>query len=215
MYDNYKGAIPYVRVFDGVLRPGDTLKFFAHEREYEVIETGHFVLDKVKTDELRSGDVGYVVGSIRDMAHIEAGDTITTAHKNATTPLPGYKKIKPMVFSGLYPGDADDYDQLRQALEKLKLNDASLYFIPETSEALGFGFRCGFLGLLHMEIIQERLEREFNLDLVTTTPNVIYQVKQKNGEIVSGDTPAKMPDSGEIGSILEPIVSAEILNLQA
>ncbi|MEL1226506.1 MAG: translation elongation factor 4 [Candidatus Neomarinimicrobiota bacterium] len=211
MYDNYKGAIPYVRVFDGVLRPGDTLKFFAHQKEYEVTETGHFVLDKVKTNELRSGDVGYVVGSIRDMAHIEAGDTITTSQGYATTPLPGYKKIKPMVFSGLYPGDADDYDHLRQALEKLKLNDASLDFIPETSEALGFGFRCGFLGLLHMEIIQERLEREFNLDLVTTTPNVIYQVNQKNGEVVTVDTPAKMPETGEIGAILEPIVSAEIL----
>ena len=211
MYDNYKGAIPYVRVFDGVLRPGDTAKFFAHDREYEITETGHFVLDKVKTPELRSGDVGYVVASIRDMGHIEPGDTITIKSDDAKTPLPGYKKIKPMVFSGLYPADSDDYDQLRQALEKLKLNDASLDFIPETSEALGFGFRCGFLGLLHMEIIQERLEREFYLDLVTTTPNVIYQVKNKSGELLSVDTPAKMPDTGDIDTISEPIVSAEIL----
>ena len=211
MYDNYKGAIPYVRVFDGVLRPGDTVRFFAHDREYEVTETGHFVLDKVKTSELRSGDVGYLVASIRDMAHIEPGDTITTKSNEAKDPLPGYKKIKPMVFSGLYPAEADDYDQLRQALEKLKLNDASLDFLPETSEALGFGFRCGFLGLLHMEIIQERLEREFDLDLVTTTPNVIYQIKTKDDKVLNVDTPAKMPEIGDIESILEPIVSSEIL----
>ncbi|MDP6170294.1 MAG: translation elongation factor 4, partial [Candidatus Marinimicrobia bacterium] len=211
MYDNYKGAIPYVRVFDGVLRPGDTVRFFAHDREYEVTETGHFVLDKVKTSELRSGDVGYLVASIRDMAHIEPGDTITTKSNEAKEPLPGYKKIKPMVFSGLYPAEADDYDQLRQALEKLKLNDASLDFLPETSEALGFGFRCGFLGLLHMEIIQERLEREFDLDLVTTTPNVIYQIKTKDDKVLNVDTPAKMPEIGDIESILEPIVSSEIL----
>jgi len=211
MYDNYKGAIPYVRVFDGVIKPGDTAKFFAHDREYEITETGHFILDKVKTSELRSGDVGYVVASIRDMGHIEPGDTITTKETEASEALPGYKKIKPMVFSGLYPADADDYDQLRQALEKLQLNDASLEFLPETSEALGFGFRCGFLGLLHMEIIQERLEREFDLDLVTTTPNVIYQINTRSGEVLDVDTPAKMPGTGDIDSILEPIVSSEIL----
>ena len=211
VYDNYKGAIPYIRVFDGVLKKGMVAQFFAHGREYEITETGHFVLDKVKTAELRSGDVGYVVASIRDMGHIEPGDTITIKENKAEDPLPGYKKIKPMVFSGLYPADADDYDQLRQALEKLQLNDASLEFTPETSEALGFGFRCGFLGLLHMEIIQERLEREFDLDLVTTTPNVIYQVQLRNGETTQVDTPAKMPSSGDIDAILEPIVSAEIL----
>jgi len=211
MYDNYKGAIPYVRVFDGVIKPGDTAKFFAHDREYEITETGHFILDKVKTSELRSGDVGYVVASIRDMGHIKPGDTITTKETEAYEALPGYKKIKPMVFSGLYPAEGDDYDQLRQALEKLKLNDASLEFLPETSEALGFGFRCGFLGLLHMEIIQERLEREFDLDLVTTTPNVIYQINTRSGEVLNVDTPAKMPGTGDIDSILEPIVSSEII----
>ena len=211
MYDNYKGAIPYVRVFDGVIKPGMTAQFFAHDREYEITETGHFVLDKVKTSELRSGDVGYIVASIRDMGHIEPGDTITVKSSMAKDPLPGYKKVKPMVFSGLYPADADDYDQLRQALEKLKLNDASLEFTPETSEALGFGFRCGFLGLLHMEIIQERLEREFDLDLVTTTPNVIYEVHTRDNKTLTVDTPAKMPSTGDIDSILEPIVSAEIL----
>ena len=211
VYDNYRGAIPYVRVFDGVLKPGMTAQFFAHDREYEITETGHFILDKIKTSELRAGDVGYIVGSIRDMGHIEPGDTITVKEKKAENQLPGYKKIKPMVFSGLYPAESDDYDQLRQALEKLKLNDASLEFTPETSEALGFGFRCGFLGLLHMEIIQERLEREFNLDLVTTTPNVIYQVNTRSGDKLNVDTPAKMPNTGNIEDILEPIVSAEIL----
>jgi GTP-binding protein LepA len=211
VYDNYKGAIPYVRVFDGTLKAGMTAQFFSHGREYDIIETGHFILDKIKTTELRSGDVGYVVASIRDMSHIEPGDTITIKDNNASEPLPGYKKVKPMVFSGLYPADSDDYDQLRQAFEKLKLNDASLEFTPETSEALGFGFRCGFLGLLHMEIIQERLEREFNLDLVTTTPNVIYKVNTRSGDLITVDTPAKMPGSGEIDNIMEPIVRAEII----
>ena len=210
MYDNYKGAIPYVRVFDGVIKPGMIAKFLLMEKEYEITETGHFVLEKVKTEELRSGDVGYIVASIRDMSHIEPGDTITTKENSAQEPLDGYKKIKPMVFSGLYPADADEYDNLRNALEKLKLNDASLEFTPETSEALGFGFRCGFLGLLHMEIIQERLEREFSLDLVTTTPNVIYQILQKIKKLTV-DTPAKMPSVGEITSISEPIVAAEII----
>ena len=211
MYDNYRGAIPYVRVFDGVLKPGMTAQFFAHGIEYEITETGYFIMEKVKSKELHSGDVGYIMASIRDMGHIEPGDTITVKENRADQELPGYKKIKPMVFSGLYPADADDYDQLRQALEKLKLNDASLEFTPETSDALGFGFRCGFLGLLHMEIIQERLEREFNLDLVTTTPNVVYQVHTRSGQILTVDTPAKMPETGDIDDILEPIVSAEIL----
>ncbi|MEC8899723.1 MAG: translation elongation factor 4 [Candidatus Neomarinimicrobiota bacterium] len=211
LYDNYRGAVPYVRVFDGVLKPGMTVHFFAHDREYEITELGHFIMKKVKTNELRSGDVGYIVASIRHMGHIEPGDTITVKENRAQEPLPGYKKIKPMVFTGLYPVEADDYDQLRQALEKLQLNDFSLDFIPETSEALGFGFRCGFLGLLHMEIIQERLEREFDLDLVTTTPNVIYRVVTNDGETLEVDTPAKMPVTGDINEILEPIVAAEIL----
>ena len=136
-----------------------TANFFAHGKEYEIAETGYFILDKIKNAELKSGDVGYVVASVRDMSHIQPGDTITTRESKALTPLPGYKEVKPMVFSGLYPADTDQYNQLRQSLEKLKLNDASLTFLPETSEALGFGFRCGFLGLLHMEIIQERLKR--------------------------------------------------------
>ena len=211
LHDNYKGAIPYVRVFDGVIKPSDTIQFFAHNTKYDISEVGHFILKQVQAKELRSGDVGYLLASIRDVSHILPGDTITTKEDTASEPLPGFKEIKPMVFAGLYPSDSDDYDQLRLALEKLKLNDASLLFEPETSEALGFGFRCGFLGLLHMEIIQERLEREFDLSLVTTTPNVRYKVELKNGEIIDVDTPAKMPRTGEIQSILEPHVSAEII----
>ena len=211
LHDNYKGAIPYVRVFDGVIKSGDTAQFFAHNQKYDISEVGHFVLKQVPTNEIRSGDVGYLLGSIRDVSHILPGDTITTSNNVASEPLPGFKEIKPMVFSGLYPSDADDYDQLRTALEKLKLNDASLLFEPEASEALGFGFRCGFLGLLHMEIIQERLEREFSLDLVTTPPNVRYKVELRSGEIIDVDTPAKMPSSGDIQTILEPHVSAEII----
>ena len=211
MYDNYKGAIPYVRVFEGVLKPRTTARFFAHNRHYDITEVGHFVLKKVPTKELRAGDVGYLLASIRDVSHILPGDTITTKEQPAADALPGFKEVKPMVFSGLYPSDTDDYDQLRMALEKLKLNDASLQYEPETSQALGFGFRCGFLGLLHMEIIQERLEREFDLALVTTPPNVRYKVQLKNGNIIEVDTPAKMPATGSIQTILEPHVSAEII----
>ncbi len=211
MYDNYRGAIPYIRVFDGVLKPGMTATFFAHGISYDITEVGHFVLNKVPSKELQSGDVGYIVANIRDMGHIEPGDTITVKQNPSADRLPGYEKIKPMVFSGLYPADADEYEQLRLALDKLKLNDASLIYEPETSSALGFGFRCGFLGLLHMEIIQERLEREFDLSLVTTTPNVRYKVIQANGETIEVDTPAKMPERGEIDAIEEPFVSAEII----
>ena len=211
VHDNYKGAIPYIRVFDGVIKPGDKAKFFAHNKEYDITEVGHFVLKQMPAKELKAGDVGYFLGSIRDVSHILPGDTVTSKNNPSTEPLPGFKDIKPMVFSGLYPSDTDDYDQLRMALEKLKLNDASLLFEPETSEALGFGFRCGFLGLLHMEIIQERLEREFDIALVTTTPNVRYKIENKNGETIEVDTPSKMPPTGEIQSILEPYVSAEII----
>ena len=211
VHDNYKGAIPYIRIFDGSIKPGQKAKFFAHDKVYDITEVGHFVLKQMPAKELKSGDVGYFLASIRDVSHILPGDTITNQTSEKLEPLPGFKEIKPMVFSGLYPSDADDYDQLRMALEKLKLNDASLLFEPETSEALGFGFRCGFLGLLHMEIIQERLEREFDITLVTTTPNVRYKIEVKNGEMIEVDTPSKMPASGEIQSILEPYVSAEII----
>ena len=211
VHDNYKGAIPYIRVFDGVIKAGEKAKFFAHDNDYDITEVGHFILKQMPSDELRAGDVGYFLGSIRDVSHVLPGDTVTNKNIKDLEPLPGFKDIKPMVFSGLYPSDSDDYDQLRMALEKLKLNDASLLFDPETSEALGFGFRCGFLGLLHMEIIQERLEREFNISLVTTTPNVRYRIENKKVENIEVDTPAKMPPTGEINSILEPFVSAEII----
>ena len=211
MYDNYRGVVPYVRVFDGIIKQGMTAEFFSHNFTYEITEVGHFVMKQIPTKELLSGDVGYVIASIRDMDHVEPGDTMTVKQHRANHRLKGYKKIKPMVFSGLYPADSGDYDQLRSALDKLKLNDASLIYTPETSDSLGFGFRCGFLGLLHMEIIQERLEREFNLSLVTTTPNVQYKVELKSGELIEVDTPAKMPEGGEIENLLEPIVDGEII----
>ena len=211
MYDNYRGVVPYVRVFDGIIKQGMTAEFFSHNFTYEITEVGHFVMKQIPTKELLSGDVGYVIASIRDMDHVEPGDTMTVKQHRANHRLKGYKKIKPMVFSGLYPADSGDYDQLRSALDKLKLNDASLIYTPETSDSLGFGFRCGFLGLLHMEIIQERLEREFNLSLVTTTPNVQYKVELKSGELMEVDTPAKMPEGGEIENLLEPIVDGEII----
>ena len=210
-YDNYRGAIPYVRVIDGVLKAGSTAKFFGHQHEYEITEVGHFIMKMIKSDELRSGDVGYVIANIRDVTHIMPGDTLTTKQNQSKEALPGYKHIKPMVFSGLYPSDSDDYNQLRSSLDKLKLNDASLVYEPETSEALGFGFRCGFLGLLHMEIIQERLEREFEVDLVTTTPNARYLIVNKDGTEIEVDTPAKMPKSSYIENIKEPYMSCEIV----
>ena len=210
-YNNYCGAIPYVRVVDGVLKPGSIARFFGHSHEYEITEVGHFVMKMIKAKELRAGDVGYVIANIRDVAHILPGDTLTAKPNQGVAPLPGFKHIKPMVFSGLYPSDSDDYNQLRKALDKLKLNDASLFYDPETSEALGFGFRCGFLGLLHMEIIQERLEREFKVNLVTTTPNARYLVVQKNGQEVEVDTPAKMPPSSDIQDIKEPYMASEII----
>ena len=210
-YDNYRGAIPYVRVIDGVLKAGSTAKFFGHQHEYEITEVGHFIMKMIKSDELRAGDVGYVIANIREVSHILPGDTLIIKKNQSDEPLPGFKHIKPMVFSGLYPSDSDHYNQLRSALDKLKLNDASLIYEPETSEALGFGFRCGFLGLLHMEIIQERLEREFEVNLVTTTPNARYLIIRKDGSEIEVDTPAKMPASSYIEKIKEPYMSCEIV----
>ena len=211
IYDNYKGAIPYVRVFDGIIKPGMTASFFSHGFTYEITEVGHFVLKQIPQPELKSGEVGYVLANVRDIGHIKAGETLTVKQRQSETPLPGYKKMNPMVFSGLYPADTEDYDQLRKSLEKLRLNDASFTFEPETSEALGFGFRCGYLGLLHMEIIQERLEREFKVSLVTTSPNVRYKLLLKSGENIEVDTPANMPPQGKIDVIYEPFVAAEII----
>ena len=211
IFDKYRGVIAYVRVYEGSIKPGMKIKFFSHDVYYDVDEVGHFVIDRKKSTSLEEGEVGYVIANIRDIEHVLPGDTITTVKNSCTEALPGFQKIKPMVFSGLFPSDADDYDDLRTALEKLKLNDASLLFEPEVSDALGFGYRCGFLGLLHMEIIQERLEREFNLSIVTTSPKVKYLANLKDKTQVEVHRPALLPPPKILESILEPIVMAEIL----
>ncbi|HDR04619.1 MAG TPA: elongation factor 4 [Candidatus Marinimicrobia bacterium] len=211
VFDSYRGAIPYIRLMEGTLRPGTKMKAFATNELYEITEVGTFHLQRVKQDKLEAGDVGYVVAQIKNIRDLRVGDTITTTDWPAEAPLKGYKEMKPMVFSGLYPVNADDYEELRYSLEKLQLNDAALRFEPETSTALGFGFRCGFLGMLHLEIIQERLEREFNQNLVTTVPNVAYQVQLSSREIFLVETPAKMPDMGILEKIEEPYVKAEII----
>ncbi|MFZ1290720.1 MAG: translation elongation factor 4 [Melioribacteraceae bacterium] len=211
VFDAYRGAIAYVRIVNGVLRTKDQIRFFASNAVCQAEEIGILGLKKIKTDELTTGDVGYVIGSIKDVHETKVGDTITHARNGAEHPLAGYKNIKPMVFSGLYPSDSDDYEDLRDAIEKLQLNDASLVFIPETSAALGFGFRCGFLGMLHMEIIQERLEREYNQSIVTTLPNVEYHAHKRNGEIVVVDNPAELPPIGDIERIEEPYVKSQIV----
>ena len=211
IFDKYRGVVAYVRVYEGSIKPGMKIKFFSHDTYYDVDEVGHFVIDRKKASSLEEGEVGYVIANIRDIEHVLPGDTITTVKNACTHALPGFQKIKPMVFSGLFPSDADDYDDLRTALEKLKLNDASLLFEPEVSDALGFGYRCGFLGLLHMEIIQERLEREFNLSIVTTSPNVKYLANLKDKTQVEVHRPALLPPPKVLESISEPIVVAEIL----
>ncbi|MBU2493696.1 MAG: translation elongation factor 4 [Bacteroidetes bacterium] len=211
VFDAYRGAIAYVRVFNGVLRERDQIKFFVHGNEYMAEEIGVLGLKKIKTKILETGDVGYLISGIKDVHDTKVGDTITHVRNGALKPLPGYKEIKPMVYSGLYPSSSDDYEDLRDALDKFILNDSALIFTPETSAALGFGFRCGFLGMLHMEIVQERLEREFNLSIVTTLPNVEYEVYKKNGEKLTIDNPADLPDVGAIDRIEEPYVKAQIV----
>ncbi|RKY47181.1 MAG: elongation factor 4, partial [Candidatus Neomarinimicrobiota bacterium] len=210
-FDSFRGAIPYIRVFEGEVRPGDVIKLFSHESEYEVSEVGIFRLGRVKVDKLGSGDVGYLIAGIKEITKVRVGDTITGKKNPASEPLPGYREIKPMVFSGLYPVNSEDYDDLRSALEKMKLNDSAIVFEPETSAALGFGFRVGYLGLLHMEVVQERLEREFNLELVTTMPNVKYVAVLKTGEEVEIDNPGKMPPQAEIDYLKEPYIRAEMI----
>ena len=211
IYDRYRGVVAYVRVYEGSLKKGSRIKFFAHDTHYDVDEVGHFIIDRKKSDSIKAGEVGYVIANVRDIEHVLAGDTVTNFNKPCKEALPGFQKIKPMVFSGLFPADAGEYDDLRTALEKLKLNDASLSFEPEVSDALGFGYRCGFLGLLHMEIIQERLEREFNLSIVTTSPNVKYLANLKDGSQEEVQRPALLPDPKFLDSLMEPIVTAEIL----
>jgi len=211
VFDSFRGAIPYVRIFEGEVRPGDWIRFYANNSTHEVSEVGIFKMQRQKTEKLSSGDVAYLVAGVKDISNIKVGDTITLKNNPASEPLPGYRVIKPVVFSGLYPVAAEDFEDLRSSLEKMKLNDSSLIYEPETSTALGFGFRCGYLGLLHMEIVQERLEREFNLNLITTMPNVEYQALLKTGELIEIDNPTKMPAMGEIAEIHEPYVQAEII----
>jgi GTP-binding protein LepA len=210
-YDRYRGAIPSVRVVDGALRPGMSITFGANDAEYEVSEVGYLQLRQVETDALEAGEVGYVVANVRSVSETRAGDTIFDAARRAASPLPGYKDVHSMVFAGIYPTDTTQYESLRDALAKLKLNDASLQYEPETSTALGFGFRCGFLGLLHMDIVQERLEREFDLDLVTTVPNVEYHVHLTDGTMQVIENPSKMPHGANVDRIEEPYVKARIV----
>ena len=210
-YDNYKGALSYVRVVDGVVRAGDRIRSMATGNEFDVTEVGVFLPQLKPAAELSAGEVGYIAASIKSVAETKVGDTITNAERPAKAPLPGYKQVNPMVFCGIYPADGAHYDDLRDALDKLKLNDASLSFEPETSVALGYGFRCGFLGLLHMEIIQERLEREFDLDLVTTAPSVVYRVRMTDGEERLIDNPSNLPPVTEIEYMEEPMVDANIM----
>ena len=211
-YDPYLGVVVYIRIFDGTIKAGDRIRLMAKGTEFEVVEVGTmepFGLSKCAS--LSSGEVGYITASIKTVGDTRVGDTITTAIDGADEPLPGFRDVHPMVYSGIYPADGARYGDLRDALEKLQLNDASLVFEPETSVALGFGFRCGFLGLLHMEIIEERLEREFNLDLITTAPSVIYKVKLKNGETVLVDNPSMFPTPDEIDTSYEPIMKATVI----
>ncbi|MGB9813246.1 MAG: translation elongation factor 4 [Thermovenabulum sp.] len=211
LYDSYKGAIAFVRVMEGNIKPGQTIKMMSTGKTFLVTEVGIFSPDMVSTDCLRAGEVGYVVAGIKNVKDTRVGDTITDAERPAQNPLPGYKKAVPMVFAGMYPADGEDYEKLKEALEKLQLNDAALYFEPETSAALGFGFRCGFLGLLHMEIIQERLEREYGINMITTAPSVVYKIKKTDGEEIMVDNPTNFPDPSKIEYIEEPYVEAQIM----
>src|ERR671916_121254 len=211
-YDAYRGVIVLFRVIDGRVKPGMKIRFFNTGRDYLVEAVGVNRPRPTPIGELGVGEVGFLTASIKTVADVQIGDTITEAARPTTVPFPGFQEIKPMVFAGLYPVEANQYEELRDALDKLRLNDASFFYEPESSVALGFGFRCGFLGLLHMEIVQERLEREFNLDLITTAPGVRYRVTTTDGEVVEVDSPAKMPDSVRIAKIEEPIIEATILS---
>ena len=212
VYDAYKGVIIYFRVFDGSVKAGDRIHLMATGAEFDVVEVGYLNPNGfLKSDSVSAGEVGYLTASIKSVSDTRVGDTITLANRKASEALPGYKQVNPMVYCGVYPADGAKYGDLRDALAKLQLNDASLSYEPETSVALGFGFRCGFLGLLHMEIIQERLEREYNLDLVTTAPGVIYKVMKTNGELIEISNPSNLPDGSEIDYMEEPMVNADIM----
>jgi GTP-binding protein LepA len=210
-FDSFRGAVAYIRIFEGAICKGDQITFLSTGINYEVDEIGYFRMGRVPIDRLRAGEVGYMIASIRTVSDIKIGDTITTRTGGTNEPVPGYREVKPMVFSGIYPVDKADYEDLRSALEKLQLNDSSISYEPETSTALGFGFRAGFLGLLHMEIIQERLFREFNVNIITTVPNVKYRIRLKSGEEVEIESPARMPQQQEIEYISEPIAKIQII----
>lgn len=210
-YDSYKGAVAYVRVFDGSIKKGDVIKMMAKNVDYEVVEVGIFTPGMTPIDRLYAGDVGYVTASIKNVKDCSVGDTITWAKQPTAKALPGYKPATPMVYCGIYPADGQDYSNVRDALEKLQLNDAALSYEPETSVALGFGYRCGFLGLLHMEVIQERLDREFDLDLITTAPSVIYRVTKTDGEVLMVQNPSNLPPLTEVAKMEEPIVNCDIM----
>ncbi len=212
VYDAYKGVIIYFRVIDGTVKTGDRIRLMSNGVEFDVVEAGYLNPSGfLNSGVVKTGEVGYLTASIKSVSDTRVGDTVTLANRPAQEPLAGYKQVNPMVYCGIYPADGAKYDDLREALAKLQLNDASLAFEPETSVALGFGFRCGFLGLLHMEIIQERLEREYNLDLVTTAPSVIYKVKKTNGEMLDISNPSNLPDGSEIDYMEEPMVNADIM----
>ena len=212
VFDKYRGVISYVRVFNGEIKKGMTAKYFANTSLHEILEVGKLKIDKVALDSIKEGEVGYVITNNKEVSDIKVGDTLTLIEDEASKPLEGYKDIKPMVFSGIYPIDNNDYDNLRQSLEKLKINDSALNFEPNSSTALGFGFRCGFLGPLHLEIVQERLEREYNLDFISTAQNVHYMIEKYDGETLMIDNPSEMPDPSDIKSINEPIIRAEIIS---
>ncbi|GMU94681.1 MULTISPECIES: translation elongation factor 4 [Ignavibacterium] len=211
LFDSYRGAIAYIRVVNGTLKTGERIKFFKVNKEFDAEEIGVLGLKRIKTDQLTAGDVGYLIAGVKDVHDTKVGDTVTHSKNGASEPLPGYKEVKPMVYSGLYPTSSDDFEDLRDALEKFRLNDSALVYQPETSAALGFGFRCGFLGLLHMEIVQERLLREYNQSIITTLPNVEYIVYTKKGEKIIVDNPAEMPPVGEIDHVEEPYMKAQIV----
>ncbi|PJA74215.1 elongation factor 4 [bacterium CG_4_9_14_3_um_filter_65_15] len=211
IFDPYVGAVAYVRMFQGTIHKGERIRLFGNDKQFEVGEIGWFRLKRMATKSLAAGEVGYIATGAKDVRHVRVGDTVTLAEDPCSGPLPGYTVVKPMVFSGMYPVDNDQYDDLLDALQKLQLNDAALTWEKETSAALGFGFRCGFLGLLHMEIIQERLEREYNLNLIATLPNVEYELKTKDGTVRLVENPALLPDDREIQEIREPIVHAEVI----
>jgi GTP-binding protein LepA len=210
-FDNYVGVVMLVRVFEGTLRPKEKIAFMATGRSHLCEQIGVFAPRSTPRDTLSAGQVGFVIAGIKELDSAKVGDTVTHALKPATAALPGFKEVKPQVFAGLYPVESNQYEALRDALEKLKLNDASLHYEPEVSQALGFGFRCGFLGLLHMDVVQERLEREYDMDLITTAPTVIYQIVQRDGKVLNIENPAKLPDLSKVEDILEPIITATIL----